>query len=64
MYLFKVKSTPLLLITNSIGWIGVIRKEARGLNGADRKEFQEVQQEFIITKAGIIDKDATLFQKV
>ena len=64
MYLFKVKSTPLLLSTNSIGWIGVIRKEARGLNGVDLREFQEVRQEFIITKAGIIDKDATLFQKV
>ena len=42
--------------TNSINWTDVVKKEARGLNDADLGEVQEVQQEFVITKAGVIDK--------
>lgn len=43
--------------TNNINWTEVVKKEARGLNDADLGEVQEIQQEFVITKAGIVDKE-------
>lgn len=43
--------------TNSINWTDVIKKEARGLNDADLGEVQEVSTDFVITKAGVVDKE-------
>lgn len=57
VYLFKVKRTLLLMSTNSINWTDVIKKEARGLNDADLGEVQEVSTDFVITKAGVVDKE-------
>lgn len=42
---------------NSINWDDVIKKEARGINDADLGEVQEVRQDFVITKAGVVDKE-------
>jgi hypothetical protein len=42
---------------NSIDWNDVVKKEARGLNDADLGEVQEVRQDFVITKAGVVDKE-------
>ena len=57
MCLFKVKRTLLIMSTNSINWTDVIKKEARGLNDADLGEVQEVSTDFVITKAGVVDKE-------
>lgn len=54
---FKVKRALLFMSTNNINWTEVVKKEARGLNDADLGEVQEVQQEFVITKAGVVDKE-------
>jgi hypothetical protein len=42
---------------NNINWNDVIKKEARGLNDADLGEVQEIRQDFVITKAGVVDKE-------
>ena len=42
---------------NSIDWNDVIKKEARGINDADLGEVQEIRQENVITKAGVVDKE-------
>jgi hypothetical protein len=42
---------------NNIDWADVIKKEARGINDADLKEVQEVRQNLVITKAGVVDKE-------
>jgi len=42
---------------NNIDWNDVIKKEARGINDADLGEVQEIRQENVITKAGIVDKE-------
>lgn len=41
---------------DSVDWILVIKKEARGINDADLGEVQEVHQDNVITKVGLIDK--------
>jgi hypothetical protein len=42
---------------NNINWNDVIKKEARGLNDADLGEVQEIRQDNVITKAGVVDKE-------
>ena len=42
---------------NSIEWEDVIKKEARGLNDADLGEVQQVNQDVVISKAGVVDKE-------
>ena len=41
----------------TIDWDKVIKKEARGLDDYDLGEVQEIDQERVITKKGVIDKD-------
>jgi hypothetical protein len=49
--------------TNNIDWTDVIKKEARGLNDADLGEVQEIRQDNVITKAGVVDKEVYSFPK-
>lgn len=42
---------------NNINWNDVIKKEARGLNDANLGEVQEIRQDNVITKAGVVDKE-------
>jgi hypothetical protein len=44
-------------MNETIDWEKVIKKEARGINGFDLGEVQEVNGEQVITKKGIVDKD-------
>jgi len=41
----------------SIDWDQVIKKEARGLDDYDLGEVQELDNQFVITKKGVVDKD-------
>ncbi|MBA3750313.1 MAG: hypothetical protein H0X03_05375 [Nitrosopumilus sp.] len=43
-------------MSSAIDWPATIKKEARGLNGEDLGEVQEVTDIYIITEKGIIDK--------
>jgi hypothetical protein len=40
-----------------IDWNDVIKKEARGLDDYDLGEVQNLDDKFVITKKGLIDKD-------
>jgi hypothetical protein len=40
-----------------IDWNNVIKKEARGLDDYDLGEVQEVDEKYVITKKGVVDKD-------
>jgi hypothetical protein len=42
---------------NNIDLTDAIKKEARGINDADFGEVQEVRQDSVITKAGVVDKE-------
>lgn len=42
---------------NNINWNDVIKREARALNDADLGEVQEIRQDNVITKAGIVYKE-------
>ena len=44
-------------MNESMDWDKVIKKEARGLDDYDLGEVQEINEEFIITKKGVVDKD-------
>ena len=55
--LFKSLCITLVMSNNNINWNDVIKKEARGLNDADLGEVQEVRQDFVITKTGVVDKE-------
>ena len=41
----------------TIDWDQVIKKEARGLDDYDLGEVQELNDQFVITKKGVVDKD-------
>ena len=43
--------------SDTIDWESVIKKEARGLDDYDLGEVQEVNQDVIITRKGVVDKD-------
>lgn len=40
-----------------IDWNKVVKKEARGLGDYDLGEVQEVNDQFVVTKKGVVDKD-------
>ena len=44
-------------MTETINWEEVIKKEARGLDDYDLGEVQEVNDDTVITKKGVVDKD-------
>lgn len=44
-------------MNETIDWEKVIKKEARGLDDYDLGEVEEVDEEHVITKKGIVDKD-------
>ena len=44
-------------MNETIDWDKVIKKEARGLDDYDLGEVQEIDQERVITKKGVVDKD-------
>jgi hypothetical protein len=50
-------------MSNNINWNDVIKKEARGLNDADLGEVQEVTQDNVITKSGVVDKETYCIPK-
>jgi uncharacterized protein (TIGR02271 family) len=43
--------------SSSIDWSDVIKKEARGSNGEDLGEVQEVGQDYVLVQRGMINKD-------
>jgi hypothetical protein len=48
---------------DNIDWKDTIKKEARGLKDDDLGEVQEVRQNEIITKVGVVDKETFAFQR-
>ncbi len=50
-------------MSNDIEWTDVIKKETRGLNDADLGEVQEVTQDNVITKSGVVDKETYCIPK-
>jgi len=54
-----VKSNVAILfyMNETIDWEKVIKKEARGLDDYDLGEVQEVNEDIVITKKGVVDKD-------
>jgi hypothetical protein len=44
-------------MNETIDWNKVLKKEARGINDYDLGEVEEVDEEHVITKKGVIDKD-------
>ena len=40
-----------------IDWEKVIKKEARGIDDYDLGEVQEINEQHVITKKGVVDKD-------
>jgi hypothetical protein len=44
-------------MSGTIDWDKVIKKEARALEDYDLGEVQEVSQDNVITKKGVVDKD-------
>lgn len=41
---------------SNINWNELIGKEARGINDDDLGEVQNVEQEYVVTQAGVVDK--------
>ncbi|MFL6452708.1 MAG: hypothetical protein ACJ71L_01740 [Nitrososphaeraceae archaeon] len=48
---------------NIIDWNEVVKKEARGINGANFGEVQLTIGDTVITEKGIVDKDRFTCQK-
>jgi hypothetical protein len=44
-------------MNETIDWDKVIKKEARGLDDYDLGEVQELNEEFVVTKKGIVHND-------
>jgi hypothetical protein len=44
-------------MNETIDWDKVIKKEARGLDDYDLGEVEKVEEERVITKKGVVDKD-------
>ncbi len=40
-----------------INWDDIIKKEARGLDDYDLGEVQDLNEQFVETKRGVVDKD-------
>ena len=47
----------MVALSSNINWDEVIDKKARGIDDYDLGEVQEVNDNFVITQRGIIDKD-------
>ena len=47
----------MVALSSNINWDEVIDKKARGIDDYDLGEVQEVNDNFVITQQGIIDKD-------
>lgn len=47
----------MVALSSNINWDEVIDKKARGIDDYDLGEIQEVNDNFVITQQGIIDKD-------
>jgi hypothetical protein len=41
---------------SNINWSEVVEKEARGINDDDLGEVQSVEDEYVVTQAGVVDK--------
>ena len=50
-------------MSETIDWDKIIKKEARGLEDYDLGEVQEVNEQFVVTKKGTVDKDKFLLPK-
>jgi D-alanine-D-alanine ligase-like ATP-grasp enzyme len=44
------------LMHEIVDWDEIIKKEARGMDEYDLGEIQDLNEEFVVTKKGIIDK--------
>jgi hypothetical protein len=44
-------------MNQTIDWDNVIKKEARGLDDYDLGEVEEVNNEFVVTQKGVVDKN-------
>jgi hypothetical protein len=44
-------------MSSGIDWSDVIKKEARGTNGADLGEVQEIENGYVKVQRGIINKE-------
>jgi hypothetical protein len=47
----------------NINWTDIIKREARGSDGYDLGEVQEVSTDYIITEKGIVDKTKYMIPK-
>ena len=52
-----------LYMTETIDWDKAIKKEARGIDDYDLGEVQEVNDQFVVTKKGVFDKDQFFLHK-
>lgn len=52
-----------LYMTETIDWDKAIKKEARGIDDYDLGEVQEVNDQFVVTKKGVVDKDKFFLPK-
>lgn len=52
-----------LYMTETIDWDKTIKKEARGIDDYDLGEVQEVNDQFVVTKKGVVDKDKFFIPK-
>jgi hypothetical protein len=48
----------------NINWSDVIKKEARGINDFDLGEVQEISEDYVISKKGIVDKTSFMIPKM
>jgi hypothetical protein len=46
-----------IYMDDTIDWDKVIKKEARGIDDYDLGEVQEINEQHVITKKGVVDKD-------
>ncbi len=44
-------------MSNNIDWNDAIKKEARGVNGEDLGEVQNVENGYVLVQKGLISKD-------
>ena len=49
---------------DSIDWKNVIRKETRGFDDTDRGDVQEMLKDNVITKLGVVAKEAYAIQRI
>ena len=52
-----MKCCCIIFVVELINWDDIIKKEARGLDDYDLGEVQDLNEQFVETKRGIVDKD-------